>query len=144
MSERIEPAFSQSLSASMHFNETTSVVKSWLKDCTDNRQLCGRSSTTQGWYPTRLLDCGPLGNSESYFRLVVTTESTISGPYMSLSHCWGGANCLKARVSKLDQMLKRIPFSSSLPGCSEHHSARRYSELVCLSIVHHTARASAG
>ncbi|TKA79376.1 hypothetical protein B0A55_02839 [Friedmanniomyces simplex] len=48
------------------------------------------------WYPTRLLDVG--NEATRGVRLVLKGVDAISGPYVTLSHCWG-----KARSIRLDK-----------------------------------------
>lgn len=54
----------------------------WLQNCLQNHSRC--KTTTQGWYPTRLLDL-----SSSLVRLIKTSTEKPQGPYATMSHCWG-------------------------------------------------------
>jgi hypothetical protein len=90
---------------------TFSIARKWIDDCTADHLLCNSSTEYQTYYPTRLLDCGDLQNSEEACRLIETNGMTPDGPYMTLSHCWGRDNCLKLTTSNYDQLLRSIPLS---------------------------------
>ena len=70
------------------------------------------STDDQIYYPTRLLDCGIPQDSEESCHLIETRDLSLDGPYMTLSHCWGRANCLKLTTSNQDQLLRSIPLST--------------------------------
>jgi hypothetical protein len=65
----------------------------------------------RNWYPTRLLDCGTLEDQEQDCRLIETNTTTLEGPYMTLSHCWGRTKCLKLTTGNRDQLLHSVPLS---------------------------------
>ncbi|KAL5625662.1 hypothetical protein FOBRF1_000005 [Fusarium oxysporum] len=92
--------------------ETLSLAQSWIADCVANHQQCNKSVTRKNWYPTRLLDCGSAKDSDPWYRLIETKNFAIDGPYMTLSHCWGLADCIKLTTDNYAQML--IGMSSSL------------------------------
>lgn len=87
-----------------------SLAKTWVSDCTSKHNNCHESTGTAPWYPTRLLDCGPLESMEPDCRLVTSADVVPDGPYIALSHCWGRAECLKLKVSNFAQMQAGIPF----------------------------------
>ncbi|RYP29109.1 hypothetical protein DL767_006879 [Monosporascus sp. MG133] len=64
-------------------------------------------------YPTRLLDCGsPESALNSACRLIETDSVAVTGPYLTLSHCWGVAECLKLTTDNRSELLEAIPFAS--------------------------------
>ncbi|KAF7918450.1 uncharacterized protein EAE98_009693 [Botrytis deweyae] len=78
-------------STSLGSPETFSLARRWIQDCAEHHPDCG-SLSTPTWYPTRLLDSGPLDSEENILvRLCETGSSTsiTKGPYMTLSYCWG-------------------------------------------------------
>ncbi|THV43742.1 hypothetical protein BGAL_0975g00010 [Botrytis galanthina] len=78
-------------STSLGSPETFSLARRWIQDCAEHHPDCG-SLSTPTWYPTRLLDSGPLDSEENVLvRLCETGSSTsiTKGPYMTLSYCWG-------------------------------------------------------
>jgi hypothetical protein len=68
------------------FGKSGNQVKNWIENCTRNHPNCRRKVETT-WVPTRLLDL-QFGDLSSV-RLVKTAEEHTSGPYVTLSHCWG-------------------------------------------------------
>jgi hypothetical protein len=61
-------------------------VKIWIDECSRNHPNCVRKAETI-WVPTRLLDL-QFGDLNSV-RLVITAIEHTTGPYITLSHCWG-------------------------------------------------------
>ncbi|MBE3048083.1 HET domain-containing protein, partial [Candidatus Bathyarchaeota archaeon] len=102
--------FTNRLSQSTKCAETFSLARKWIASCTAKHERCNAGAGETGWYPTRLLDCGTSEDPETC-RLVETETTTIEGPYTTLSHCWGLADCLKLTIGNRDQFLDRIPFS---------------------------------
>jgi hypothetical protein len=62
-------------------------------------------------YPTRLLDCFPTEDSDVPCRLIETSSAQPSGPYMTTSHCWCSADCLKLRAYNYDELAAGIPLA---------------------------------
>ncbi|KAK1996339.1 heterokaryon incompatibility protein [Colletotrichum falcatum] len=63
----------------------------------------------EAWFPTRLIEIeGPSA------RLIVTKETPPKGPYISLSHCWGGSDIIKCTEKTLPELRRGIP-ASGLP-----------------------------
>lgn len=62
----------------------------WLKTCTNSHPNCKRRHGSRDFIPTRVLDVGT-GTTwpPSHVRVVQTKEEGVTGPYMTLSHCWG-------------------------------------------------------
>lgn len=65
--------------------------------------MCRSSEEGQGeWYPTRLLDVGKHGEV-SDVRLVISDADSPTGPYLTLSHCWGSALVSKLEMGDLEK-----------------------------------------
>jgi hypothetical protein len=87
------------------------LVLRWLKTCLDSHPVCSRMRKGN-WYPTRLLDLGGAGsNHDDFVKLIETGEQRLNGPYVTLSHCWGGANIIKLTTGTFDQFSKGIPIT---------------------------------
>ncbi|KAL8366475.1 hypothetical protein RB595_004989 [Gaeumannomyces hyphopodioides] len=99
------------LSPSTRSTQTFSTAKQWIKTCTQSHEECNDGTPKVAWYPTRLLECGIDGDSET-LRLVESSKTTVGGPYMTLSHCWGDADCLKLTTDNYTQLLQDIPLSA--------------------------------
>ena len=102
------------LSSNTRSDETLSQAKSWLERCVASHHSCSNSADPENWYPSRLLDGGPKGNSVLYCRLVATNGANLHGAYMTLSHCWGHVDCLKLTTSNYGEMTDAI-LVSDLP-----------------------------
>ena len=77
------------------------LVNEWMDRCKTNHAICGQlNKNTCSWYPTRLLEIGPLGT----LRLRITGINPPTGPYLSLSHCWGSAVFLKLTLQNIDSL----------------------------------------
>ena len=69
------------------------LIKGWFDACTESHRRCNYYGIDLAWLPSRVLDVnsGAHGN----VRLVVTAEEAVSGPYLTLSHCWGLIETIK-------------------------------------------------
>ncbi|KAF2255586.1 HET-domain-containing protein, partial [Trematosphaeria pertusa] len=78
--------------------------------CSRQHRICNSILSSDSWYPSRLIDVGAevLGLP----RLVCTAEETISGRYVSLSHCWGKSEFLQLTESNLECFKKGIPIDA--------------------------------
>ncbi|KAI5918040.1 heterokaryon incompatibility protein-domain-containing protein [Camillea tinctor] len=91
------------LSKSLSQLYSAALAREWLKQCVSRHQNCSAVSKlfspTHG-YPTRLIDVGA-PHDHDVMRLVLTDEVAKSQhanskpEYLTLSHCWGGADILK-------------------------------------------------
>jgi hypothetical protein len=75
--------------------ESLRVARDWLHNCLEHHPGCKQSDSGVSWYPTRLLYLGETGNDDTNVRLIHTAQNIPTGPYMTLSHCWGSADILK-------------------------------------------------
>ena len=61
------------------------------------------------WFPTRLLY---IGYRDSEIKLIVTEYNRPSGPYVTLSHCWGRARFLHLLEENMDSFIGGTCFDS--------------------------------
>lgn len=59
------------------------LASQWLQECRTKHQRCTQRLQA-AWYPTRLLEI-----AGGVVKLIITSGKEISGPYGTLSHCWG-------------------------------------------------------
>ncbi|KAI9688712.1 MAG: hypothetical protein M1822_001069 [Bathelium mastoideum] len=90
-----------------HTNSPSSwkLIESLLDQCVKHHKQC-KASFQRDWYPKRLIDVGTYDDES--VRLVITEDTAVDGVYLTLSHCWGGANILKLTKESVDSMTKRI------------------------------------
>jgi len=71
-------------------------ISKWMTACIESHSACERFRQTD-WYPTRLLDLGDpnAAKSNGMIKLIETRNERLTGPYATLSHCWGGATLVK-------------------------------------------------
>lgn len=101
----------QNLPVNTKSAETLSLAEQWIANCVANHPQCNTITGRERWYPTRLLDCGPLENPDSRCCLVETRTTALDEPYMTLSHCWGLTDCLKLTSNNYAQLLDGVSFS---------------------------------
>ncbi|KAH6972470.1 heterokaryon incompatibility protein [Ilyonectria sp. MPI-CAGE-AT-0026] len=94
--------------------KTFSLAKNWITDCAANHQQCNKATPGKGWYPTRLLELGSPDRPGRHWRLIETNHVAVEGPYITLSHCWGSAECMKLTTDNYASMLLGMP-STLLP-----------------------------
>ncbi|KAI3557749.1 heterokaryon incompatibility protein [Colletotrichum abscissum] len=81
----------------------------WMQDCIANHPKCIRSHSIKSFIPTRVLDVGPPNTNTndatppSHIRVVDTTKEPITGPYMTLSHCWGTGSFIRLTETNVDE-----------------------------------------
>ncbi|KAF1912567.1 heterokaryon incompatibility protein-domain-containing protein [Ampelomyces quisqualis] len=62
-------------------------ISEWVKECDQLHASCSKVSKST-WVPTRLLDLR-FGDLKSVKLIVRPADQGITGPYVTLSHCWG-------------------------------------------------------
>jgi hypothetical protein len=62
-------------------------INDWVKECDQDHINCNKVSKST-WVPTRLLDL-QFGDLESVRLIYRPADQGITGPYVTLSHCWG-------------------------------------------------------
>ncbi|KAH7091524.1 heterokaryon incompatibility protein-domain-containing protein [Paraphoma chrysanthemicola] len=81
--------------------DSWATAMTWFQKCRSMHTACNENRDKPAWYPTRLLDIADIGSDDGLIRLIQTTEvATLSGPYCTLSHCWGKVHIIQ---------LKRLP-----------------------------------
>ncbi|KAJ3463423.1 hypothetical protein MRS44_008209 [Fusarium solani] len=93
------------MSASTGSTDSLNFLKDCLEKCRTEHQSCPSTSSGVAWVPTRLIQVEQDG-----LRLVESFETTISEPFVSLSHCWGGAEILKLTTGNINTLKDDIPF----------------------------------
>jgi hypothetical protein len=83
------------------------LVKAWFEDCVQNHKEC--EPVSRDWYPTRLLYL-----DNDYARLIICDEERPTGPYATLSHCWGKEPFKVLNKSTLAQFRNGIPIATFL------------------------------
>lgn len=68
-------------------------IKKWFHECNERHTKCIKTSKAT-WVATRLLDL-QFGDGSS-IRLASSKDEDVKGPYVTLSHCWGPPNFVKA------------------------------------------------
>lgn len=104
--------------------ESMNFIRDRLQQCDKAHEICKASRPQSRWYPTRLIDMGrkeTWRTSKQNPRLVLPSEVSIEGPYISLSHCWGdpGLKPLTLTLENLDSMCRGIEPASLPPTFSE-------------------------
>ncbi|KAF5524870.1 hypothetical protein CGCA056_v002470 [Colletotrichum aenigma] len=101
---------SKELSRRTDSESTLSIAKQWIDRCFKEHKRCNHPlQQDAARFPTRLLDCGHPDDSAARVRLVISTEQTVQGPFMTLSHCWGSADCLVLTTDNIDAFRREIP-----------------------------------
>ncbi|CAO2655562.1 Nn.00g043650.m01.CDS01 [Neocucurbitaria sp. VM-36] len=130
---------------SIYGPHTWSIIENWMSNCKRNHRRCNETSKGTQWYPTRLLNLDYHESSDPVERLVAllrffadghlpadcklieTTDTPITGPYMTLSHRWNsdGKSCItnKSNITQRKESIK----AEELPEIFEDaiHFARR-------------------
>jgi hypothetical protein len=92
--------------------------KRWIQECQTTHQRCREREARPrvlnlynktNFYPTRLIQVKATGNSVESIRLVVSSDFNRSVPYLTLSHCWGGANIIRLTEDTLNSFQQNIP-----------------------------------
>jgi hypothetical protein len=86
-------------------------ARKWLMDCISSHKACQRSTADQQFYPPRLLNLG-CNTGEALCRLQNCATELPSGPYCTLSHCWGRGQFLNLTTETIDELERGIPVSS--------------------------------
>ncbi|KAH0420923.1 heterokaryon incompatibility protein [Colletotrichum camelliae] len=108
---RKNPKFQpKELSQRTDSESTFSIAKQWIGRCTKEHKRCNPPPQTDAArFPTRLLDCGHPKDLAARVRLVLSAEESIQEPFMTLSHCWGSADCLVVSTDNIEAFRREIP-----------------------------------
>lgn len=90
-------------------------VSQWIQFCSRYHSTCNKFRQPD-WYPSRLLDLAQNSgeDTERSISLIENQDAPLTGPYVTLSHCWGGATICKLEKDTLVQ-LKRGMNLEQLP-----------------------------
>ncbi|KAF4944508.1 hypothetical protein FSARC_14653 [Fusarium sarcochroum] len=106
-----------SLGSSTDSEAAWRLMSQWITKCVKNHVDYGiRNHEAKSWYPTRLLDLGE-PESRSAPRLIHTASDMPSGPYLTLSHCWGKGSHICAVQDNLKSLSLGV---HGLPRTFEH------------------------
>jgi hypothetical protein len=93
--------------------------KCWLRTCLENHNTCRMRGLPSSPHedapssiilPTRLIKIESCLDSIDLIHLV-SSLNTPQAPYLTLSHCWGGADIIKLTTSNLSRFHDNIPIS---------------------------------
>ncbi|KAI1150202.1 heterokaryon incompatibility protein-domain-containing protein [Nemania diffusa] len=84
---------------------TVSAIRKHIKDCKLHHK---HSQVRKTYVPDRLVDLGPRGNNLD--AVLLDDTSGIKGPYIALSHCWGGTIPYRTLQSNKDELCQRIDY----------------------------------
>lgn len=118
---------------------TFSLARNWIYGCLSKHTLCCADSSLTFIPPTRVIDVGPPDGSRDPY-LYITNDENQNMRYMTLSHCWGGAEILTLTHEVYEQMLSRFPmavlpqsFQDAIEVCRRLN--QRYLWIDCLCII---------
>jgi hypothetical protein len=100
-----KPWHAAQLAKSTASDATFLLAKYWLQRCLTHHRECCKAELFPSQYPTRLLAVG----HEDTVRLVLTSELTRKPKYLTLSHCWGGADIIKLKSTNYSSFQNSIP-----------------------------------
>lgn len=99
------PVTGQFLANNTGSEYTAGFVKKCLEHCRSHHRSCRPESIGAPWYPTRLVEV----LEEDTFRVIETRETVPTGPYATLSHCWGTSRMITATTQNIGRLKKQIP-----------------------------------
>lgn len=95
------------LAKSLASEASFSLAREWLKQCLASHARCTEATGLAVGRPYRLVD---VGNDNSVDpKIIVMDFSRPVPPYLTLSHCWGGAKILRLLLGNIDILRKGIP-----------------------------------
>ncbi|RMJ12711.1 hypothetical protein CDV36_007607 [Fusarium kuroshium] len=103
---------SKSLAQSTGSQETLSLAKRWVQQCTTRHERCSKPAEEKPWYPTRLLSFNL--HEAPTVRLIETARTRPDGQYMTLTHRWGPSPADHIVLTKdtYPQLLEGAPLSA--------------------------------
>ncbi|TVY54899.1 hypothetical protein LCER1_G004851 [Lachnellula cervina] len=105
----------RSLAANFESSTKMFQAQRWLEDCRLEHPDCPRHLVPK--LPTRVIDVGELGNSQSV-RLHVRDRDE-KAEYVALSYCWGGPQLFTTTISTLEDNIRSLP-ENKLPKTIQH------------------------
>ncbi|GAP91688.2 putative heterokaryon incompatibility protein [Rosellinia necatrix] len=86
--------------------ESLEFISEQIQICRQSHPRCQVASAN--WYPTRLLQATVV-NGVIELRIVEPAETPLIGPYITLSHCWGGQQPLQLTTKNKEELKKSVP-----------------------------------
>lgn len=99
------PVTGHSLANNTGSEYTAGFVNKCLEHCKSHHRSCQPESIGAPWYPTRLVEV----LEENTFRVIETVETVPTGPYATLSHCWGESRMFTATTENIGRLKKQLP-----------------------------------
>ncbi|KAF8551532.1 HET-domain-containing protein [Imleria badia] len=99
---------SAQVAESLSSDASFALAREWLQQCLHRHPKCSQAAASaQKIYPSRLIDVGD--GLKVPTRVVVTQElNTSELRYLTLSHCWGGADILRLLTDNVDKLMVEI------------------------------------
>ncbi|KAI0748196.1 heterokaryon incompatibility protein-domain-containing protein [Daedaleopsis nitida] len=94
------------LAKSLTSEASSSLAREWLKQCLQNHSQCTEAAGLAVGRPYRLVDVGKEDGSDP--KVVIMDLTVPLPPYLTLSHCWGGAKILRLLLENIDTLTKGI------------------------------------
>ncbi|KAI1492177.1 heterokaryon incompatibility protein-domain-containing protein [Biscogniauxia mediterranea] len=103
-------------------------IRKWVNDCDAHHVKCARTSKSNDFMPTRVLDVGHFNSSwpPQRVRVVDTQAEQVYSPYMTLSHSWGkDKSFAELKQGNLDEYRVRgVPWSEICRNKNLEHAVR--------------------
>ncbi|KAI3333737.1 heterokaryon incompatibility protein-domain-containing protein [Ustulina deusta] len=96
------------LGQSTNSKESLGFIGEQIQICRQSHPRC--QGAIANWYPTRLLQA-TIVNGAIELRIVEPTETTLIGPYITLSHSWGGQQPLQLTTRNKEEFKKSVPLA---------------------------------
>ena len=92
-------------------DESFACAGTWLQTCLNRHQVCNINRQLNNYRPRRLLEVS-IFNSQLSVMLMTSQRIPWPTQYLTLSHCWGGAEGLSLTQARLLPFSERIPLES--------------------------------
>lgn len=103
--------------------DTFLLALEWMRSCRENYPGCRNAPRAVPELPTRLVDVGPSDGSQNP-KLVIPSRGDRAVEYLTLSHCWGGADIYK---------LTSDTFSTLLSGLSLETLSKTFKDAIFIT-----------
>ncbi|TGO28524.1 hypothetical protein BPAE_0026g00130 [Botrytis paeoniae] len=101
----------QDVPAEVCLERCRSTIQKWITDCDNQHSACKLGRNTEARFPSRVIDVlGGGGNSVILVEKEDIAENT--GPYTTLSHCWGKSQFIQTRKRKFPRHKNGIQWKS--------------------------------
>jgi len=103
--------------------DTFLLALEWMRSCRENHPGCRNAPRGVLELPTRLVNVGPSDGSQTP-KLVIPSRGDRAVEYLTLSHCWGGADIYK---------LTSDTFSTLLSGLSLETLSKTFKDAIIIT-----------